>query len=332
MRVFITGGAGFLGSHLAEGVLKSGDDVTVMDMAPSLKVDHLLSNPRFRYVRDSIMNMEMLENLIVQSDLVYHLAAVVGVEHYVGDPYEVLNVNINGTQNVLKLAHRYNKKVVFSSTSEVYGHNAKVPFKEDDDRVLGSTRIDRWCYSTSKAAAEHFCFAYRKLGLAVVGVRYFNVYGPRLDKIDVGRVLTIFMGQLLRHEPLTVIGDGKQTRCFTYVDDAVDATVAAGLIPEAVGDIFNIGVDRETTILELAETMIRITGARSTVQFVTQQSVYGDSYEDIPRRVPNNTKMRTILRAAPKVSLEDGLRRTIDWFQKAHYDAAQVPPPVEARP
>src|SRR5882762_4552966 len=332
MRVFITGGAGFLGSHLAESFLKRGDDVTVMDMAPSLKVDHLLSNPRFRYVRDSIMNTEMLENLIVQSDLVFHLAAVVGVEHYVGDPYEVLNVNINGTQNVLKLAHRYGKKVVMASTSEVYGRNTKVPFQEDDDRVLGSTRIDRWCYSTSKAAAEHFCFAYRKLGLPVVIVRYFNVYGPRLDKIDVGRVLTIFMGQLLRQEPLTVIGDGKQTSCFTYVDDAVNATVAAGLVPEAVGDIFNIGVDRETTILELAETMIRITGARSTIKFVTQQSIYGDSYEDIPRRVPDNTKMRTILRAAPKVSLEDGLRRTIEWFQKAHFEASEATSRVETRP
>src|SRR6476620_2736018 len=149
MRVLITGGAGFLGSHLAEGFLGRGDDVTVMDMAPSLQVDHLLANPRFRYVRDSIMNMEMLENLIVQADLIYHLAAVVGVEHYVGDPYEVLNVNINGTQNVLKLAFKHGKRVVFSSTSEVYGRNPKIPWSEDDDRVLGSTRIDRWCYSTS---------------------------------------------------------------------------------------------------------------------------------------------------------------------------------------
>src|SRR5258708_12608376 len=216
MRIFITGGAGFLGSHLAEGFLKRGDDVTVMDMAPSLKVEHLLSNPRFRYVRDSIMNMEMLENLVVQCDLIYHLAAVVGVEHHVGDPYEVLNVNINGTQNVLKLAHRYNKKMVFSSTSEVYGRNAKVPFKEDDDRVLGSTRIDRWGYSTSKAAGEHFCFAYRKLGLPVVIVRYFNIYGPRLDKIDVGRVLTIFIGQLPPNPPATHIRPATQTPPLTY--------------------------------------------------------------------------------------------------------------------
>jgi len=325
MRIFITGGAGFLGSHLAEGFLKRGDDVTVMDMAPSLKVEHLLSNPRFRYVRDSIMNMEMLENLIVQSDLVYHLAAVVGVEHYVGDPYEVLNVNINGTQNVLKLAHRYNKKVVFSSTSEVYGRNTKVPFKEDDDRVLGSTRIDRWCYSTSKAAGEHFCFAYRKIGLPVVIVRFFNIYGPRLDKIDVGRVLTIFMGQLLRNEPVTVIGDGKQTRCFTYVDDAIRATMAAGLVPEAVGDIFNIGTDRETPILELAQTMIKITGAKSSIQFVPQEKIYGTSYEDIPRRVPDNTKMKTILKVNCNVSLQEGLKKTIDWFQKAHFEASKAP-------
>jgi UDP-glucose 4-epimerase len=331
MKVLITGGAGFLGSHLAEGFLKRGDEVHVLDLAMSNKVEHLLANPNFHYVRDSIFNEGMLESLILKCDLIYHLAAVVGVEHYVGDPYQVLNVNVNGTQNVLKLAHRYNKKVVFASTSEVYGRNTKVPFKEDDDRVLGSTRIDRWCYSTSKAVGEHFCFAYRKLGLPVVIVRYFNIYGPRLDKIDVGRVLTIFMGQLLRNEPLTVIGDGKQTRCFTYVDDAVAATMAAGLVPEAVGDIFNIGVDRETPILELAHTMIKITGARSEVKFVPQQKIYGESYEDIPRRVPDNTKMRNILKAEPKVSLEDGLRRTIEWFQKEHFQASKAPASVETR-
>ncbi len=325
MRVFITGGAGFLGSHLAEGFLNRGDEVTVMDMSPSLKVEHLLANPRFQYVRDSVFNTDMLETLIMKSDLVYHLAAVVGVEHYVADPYEVLNVNINGTQNVLKLCHRYSKKMVMASTSEVYGRNTKVPWKEDDDRVLGSTRIDRWCYSTSKAAAEHFCFAYRKLGLPVVIVRYFNAYGPRLDKIDVGRVLTIFMGQLLRNEPLTVIGDGMQTRCFTYVDDVIRATMAAGLVPEAAGDVFNIGTDRETTIKELAETMIKITGAKSKIQYTPQEKIYGVSYEDIPRRVPDNTKMRTILKVKPEVSLEDGLRKTIEWFQKAHFDASKAP-------
>ncbi len=322
MRVLITGGAGFLGSHLAHGFIERGDEVFVLDMAPSLKIKDMLSSPNFHYVRDSVFNESMLETLIARADLIYHLAAIVGVENYVGDPYEVLNVNINGSQNVLKLAHRHNKKVVMASTSEVYGRNTKVPFKEDDDRVLGSTRIDRWCYSTSKAAVEHFCFAYRKLGLPVVIVRYFNIYGPQLDKIDAGRVLTIFMGQLLRGEPVTVIGDGKQTRCFTYVSDAVRATIAAGTIPEAVGDVFNIGTDRETPILELAETMIRIMGGKSTIKYTPQQAIYGESYEDIPRRVPDNTKMRTVLNVTPEVSLEEGLRKTIDWFKKAYSDTA----------
>ena len=320
MRIFITGGAGFLGSHLAEGFLNRGDEVTVMDMSPSLKVEHLLSNPRFQYVRDSVFNTDMLETLIMKADLVYHLAAVVGVEHYVADPYEVLNVNINGTQTTLIWRVHLLSPLVW----HFYGRNTKVPWKEDDDRVLGSSRIDRWCYSTSKAAAELFCFAYRKLGLPVVIVRYFNAYGPRLDKIDVGRVLTIFMGQLLRNEPLTVIGDGMQTRCFTYVDDVIRATIAAGLVPEAVGDVFNIGTDRETTIKELAETMIRIMGATSAIKYVPQEKIYGTSYEDIPRRVPDNTKMKTILKVKPETSMEDGLRKTIEWFQKAHFDPTKA--------
>lgn len=314
-RVLITGGAGFLGSHLADALLARGDEVAILDTAGDLKVRHLLGNSRFRYVRDSIFNREILEGLITWCDVVYHLAAVVGVEHYVGDPYQVLNVNVNGTQSVLTLAFKAQKKVIFSSTSEVYGKSSSVPFREDGDRVLGSTRIDRWCYSTSKAVGEHFCFAFHKIGLPVVVLRYFNVYGPRLDRMDVGRVITIFLGQLLRGEPLTVIGDGKQTRSFTYVDDAIRATVAAGLKEEAVGGIINIGSDKEVSIRELAELMIALSGSTSSVTFVPQKSIYGDSYEDIPRRVPDNGRMREILGVTPQISLEDGLRRTIEWFR-----------------
>jgi UDP-glucose 4-epimerase len=314
MKILITGGAGFLGSHLADAFLKEGNEVFILDTGSDFKIRHQLDNPTFHYIQDTIFNHEMLEALIFKCDLIYHMAAVVGVEHYVADPYAVLNVNINGTQNVLRFAHKYNKKVVFTSTSEVYGRNPKVPWDEDDDRVLGSTRIDRWCYSTSKGVGEHFCHAYRKIGLPVVIVRYFNVYGPRLDAIDVGRVLTIFIGQLLRHEPLTVIGDGSQTRCFTYIDDAIRATVAAGVKPEAVGGIFNIGTDEETTIRELAELMIRISGAKSTVQFVTKESVYGKSYEDIQRRVPNVGRMNKILGVRAETPLEEGVRKTWEWF------------------
>jgi len=317
MKVLITGGGGFVGSHLADAFIARGDEVSILDTGSVAKVRHLMGKPGFHYIRDSVFNNEIVEGLIARADLVYHLAAVVGVEYYVGDPYEVLNVNVNGTQNVLKLAFKHGKKVVFGSTSEVYGRNPKVPWLEDDDRVLGSTRIDRWCYSTSKAVGEHFCFAYHHMGLPVTITRYFNIYGPRLDKLDVGRIITIFMGQVLRNEPLTVIGDGKQTRCFTYVDDAVKATVAAGIAPNTDGDVFNIGTAVETSILELAQTMIDIAGSSSTIKFVTQESVYGSSYEDIPRRVPDNGKMQKVLGVTAETPLAEGLRRTIEWFRAA---------------
>jgi len=289
VKVLITGGAGFIGSHLG--------------------------NPRFRYVRDSVLNSGILEGLIPWCDLVYHFAAVVGVEHYVADPYQVLNVNVNGTQTVLNVAFKSRKKVVFSSTSEVYGRSLKSPFSEDGERVLGSTRIDRWCYSTSKAVGEHFCFAYHKLGLPVILLRYFNIYGPRLDQMDMGRVITIFLGQLMRGAPVTVIGSGEQTRCFTYVDDAIRATVAAGVTDEAVGRVINVGSNEEVTIRELAELMIRLSGSTSTLKFVTEKSVYGPSYEDIPRRVPDVRLMEELLHERAEISLKEGLGRTLAWFR-----------------
>jgi UDP-glucose 4-epimerase len=316
MRVLITGGAGFLGSHLSDAFIARGDDVFVLDTGSIAKVRHLLDQPRFHYIHDTIFNLELLDGLAAKVDLIYHLAAVVGVEYYVADPYETLNVNVNGTQNVLKAAYKYNRKVVFSSTSEIYGRNPKVPWREDDDRVLGATTIDRWCYSTSKAVGEHFCFAYHKLGLPVVVLRYFNVYGPRLDRIDVGRLFTIFMGQLLRGADLTVIGDGSQTRCFTFVSDAVAATVAAGLKSAADGHALNIGVEVETSVLEFAKLMVELyRGAKSKIRFVTQEEIYGNSYEDIPRRVPDNTKMRKLLGVEPKISLREGTVMAMEWFR-----------------
>ncbi|MEO8505016.1 MAG: NAD-dependent epimerase/dehydratase family protein [Acidobacteriota bacterium] len=324
MKILITGGGGFLGSHLGDQLLAQGHEVVALDLSPDYKIRHNLDNPKFHYVKGSVLEMDLLENFITRSDLVYHLAAVVGVEHYVGDPLEVLNVNVNGTQNVFKLCHRHDKRVVFSSTSEVYGKSKDTPFKEYGDRLLGSTEIDRWCYSTSKAVGEHFAFAYGKIGLRHSIVRFFNIYGPRLDRLDVGRVMTIFMGQLLRGEDLTVIGDGLQTRAFTYVDDGVRALALAGLKDEALGGIFNIGVDRETTILELAEAMIRAypqTGSK--IAFVNQEKVYGQFYEDIPRRYPDVTRMRTILGVDAETPLVEGVRRTIEWFK--HEFETQAP-------
>jgi UDP-glucose 4-epimerase len=317
MKVLITGGAGFVGSHLGDAFLARGDEVVALDLCGEAKIRHNLDNPRFTYVQDTILDSDVLETLIYQCDLVYHLAAVVGVEHYVSDPFKGLNVNVNGTQNVLKYATRYKKRLVFSSTSEIYGRNPKVPFAEDSDRVLGPTSIDRWAYSTSKAVGEHFCFAYRQMGLQPVIIRYFNVYGPRLDAVDKGRVITVFLGQLLRGKDITVVGNGQQTRCFTYIDDAVRATVNAGLKDEAVGGIFNIGTDRETTLLELAETMIRLFGGKSKIQFVPQEKMFGPNFEDVSRRVPDVTRMNRILGVKAGTSLEAGLRKTIDWFRAA---------------
>ncbi|MBV8774340.1 MAG: GDP-mannose 4,6-dehydratase [Deltaproteobacteria bacterium] len=317
MRILITGGAGFLGSHLSDAFIRRGDEVFVLDTGSIAKVRHLLDEARFHYIHDTIFNLELLDGLAAKVDLIYHLAAVVGVEYYVADPYETLNVNVNGTQNVLRAAYKYNRKVIFSSTSEVYGRNPKVPWSESDDRVLGATTIDRWCYSTSKAVGEHFCFAYHKLGLPVTVLRYFNVYGPRLDRVDVGRLFTIFMGQLLRGTDLTVIGDGSQTRCFTFVSDAVAATVAAGLKDAVNGQAVNVGVDVETSVLEFAELMLELYGgAKSKIRFVSQEEIYGDSYEDIPRRVPDNTKMRKLLGVEPKISLREGTAKAIEWFRR----------------
>jgi nucleoside-diphosphate-sugar epimerase len=324
MKILITGGTGFIGSHLCHAFLERGDSVLALDVASTAKVLELKSNPayagRFQYVKGSILDYTLLDGLMRKCDLVYHLAAVVGVEHYVDDPFGVMDVNVNGTQNVLRAAFANDRKVVFSSTSEIYGKSKDVPFREQGDRVLGSTSIDRWCYSTSKAVGEHFCFAYAKLGVPVVVLRYFNLYGPKLDKIDRGRVMTIFLGQLLRGEPLTIVNDGKQTRAFTYIDDGIRATVAAGLVDAAVGGIFNVGTDRETTILELAKVMLKEFGRKPedprNLVFKRQEEVYGKSYQDIDRRFPDITRMKSVLGVAPQVSLEEGVRRTCAWFKR----------------
>ena len=227
--------------------------------------------------------------------MIYHLAAVVGVEHYVGDPYETLNVNVNGTQNILKAAYKHRRSLVFSSTSEVYGRNPKVPWKEDDDRVLGATTIDRWCYSTSRQSANILFRLSQARDAGDGGALLQHLWaaaGPGRRRPPVHDL----HGPVVRGADLTVIGDGEQTRCFTYVTDAVAATVAAGINPAADGQAINIGADVETTVLEFADLMIELYGsAKSKIKFVTQADVYGQSYEDIPRRVPDNTRMRTLL-------------------------------------
>jgi UDP-glucose 4-epimerase len=331
MRVLVTGGAGFIGSHLVDRLLERGDEVVVLDNLSTGRIQnvrHHLENPRFRFVNDSILNAAVVDRLVESCDLVFHLAAAVGVWHIVQNPLQAIQVNVEGTETVLRAAFRHWKKVVLASSSEVYGKATKAPLCEDDDRVLGPTTVARWSYSSAKAIDEHFAWAYAAQGLPVVILRFFNVYGPRIHENGYGTVVARFIRQALNGEDLTVHGDGRQSRCFCYVDDLVAGILLAAETPEAEGQVFNLGNDREITIRDLAHLIRELAGSRSRVTFVPYEDYYGQRFEDTPRRVPDLTKARLVLGYRPQVSLEEGLRRTVAWCRTngflAHRSRAAV--------
>ncbi len=318
MKFLVTGAAGFVGSHLCEKLLIRGNSVVGLDDLSKGKkenIDHLSGHSRFTFVTASLGEAGELPRLVKESDLVYHLAAVVGVRQYVEDPVKVVVTNVCETTRLLELAWQYRKKVVFTSTSEVYGKSRELPFREDADRLYGSTRKDRWCYAVSKSAAEHLCTGYARKGLPLVILRYFNVYGPRADSTAYGGVVTRFIDQALVGEPLTVHGDGSQTRCFTYIDDIVEGTVEASYRPAAEGKIINLGSRRETSIRELAEMINGLNGGGNNILFQPYREFYGPHYEDIPRRVPELGTAESVLGYNPKVSLESGLQKTLEWYR-----------------
>lgn len=321
MRVLITGGAGYIGSHLVDALIKRGNEVLVIDNLSTGKIEnlrHLLGHPSFHFINDSILNEPLLERFVPSMDLIFHLAAAVGVRNVLQDPLAAINTNVRGTEVVLGLAFKYWKRLVLASTSEIYGKASHVPFREDDDRVLGSTAVARWSYSMSKAVDEHFAFAYAAKGLPVSIVRYFNSYGPRLDERGYGSVVANFIRQALRGDPITVHGDGKQTRCFTYIEDAVAGTLLAGEVKEALGEAFNIGSTRESSILDLAKAIKRLTRSKSRIEFVAYEAYYGEGFEDTRRRVPSADKAKRLLGFTAKVDLEAGLKKTIAWCRE-HY-------------
>jgi dTDP-alpha-D-glucuronic acid decarboxylase len=313
--ILVTGGSGFVGSHLVEELLARENRVTVFDHVPPAEAGNLAScirHPRLTYVQGDIRDKAALARTFeADPAAVFHLSAVVGVKHYVSDPLGVIDINVGGTRNLLELAARRNVKVLLTSTSEVYGKNPKIPWAEDDDRVLGSTAVDRWSYSTSKAICEHMLLGMHKaLGLPATVVRYFNVYGPRQNPIY---VVSQSVYKVLRGEPCVLYDGGMQTRCFTYVKDAVEGTIRAATDPRGNGQVFNIGNPRESTIREVLETILRLSGKNVGWTDLDTRKHYGDRYEDIPRRVPDVSKARRLLDWQATTTLEDGLGHLIAW-------------------
>jgi len=319
MRALITGGCGFIGSHLAEALLARGDHVTVVDDLSTGRfenVRHLVGRPGFQFAIESILNETVMDRLVSECDIIYHLAAAVGVELVVREPIRVIETNIKGAETIFRVAARYRTKVMLASTSEIYGKGAKVPFGEEDDRILGPTTRSRWSYSCSKAMDEFLGLAYcKQVHLPVVVLRYFNTVGPRQTG-RYGMVVPRFVGQALRDEPLTVYGDGRQSRCFGYVGDIVAATVALADCQRAVGEVFNLGSSEEVTIAELAERTIALCDSRSEIVHVPYEQAYEKGFEDMRRRVPDTRKVSEYTGWRHTEDLDGILRRTIAYMRE----------------
>jgi UDP-glucose 4-epimerase len=315
-RVLVTGGAGSIGSFVCEHLIARGCRVTALDNGPSRKVEHLFDSGRFSFVQDSVLVREAVDRLVERADIVVHLAAIADPKRYVNEPLNVLNVNLKGSLHLLDACSRGGKRFVFASTSEVCGKNPAVPWTEEADRVLGPPSINRWCYSTGKALIEHYCHAYgQQEGLPFVIMRFFNVYGPRCDDLGQGRVIPIFLERFLAGRPVLVHGSGSQTRCFTFIEDTAAAVTELSLNPAALGRAFNIGSQVETSILELAEAMKRVGGFDSPIEFKPHLEVFGSSYEDIPRRIPDVSRIKEAIGWEATTTLEEGLRQTIDHYR-----------------
>ena len=317
MRTLVTGGAGYIGSHLVDRLVHLNHEVTVIDDLSTGNLTNLQAvHSDVRFVEATILDADVVDTLVAGADVVFHLAAAVGVGHIIEQPLRSLVINTKGAENVITACVKHDRKLLLASTSEIYGKTAKMPMSEDDDRVLGSTTIARWGYSTAKAIDEHLALAHAEHGLRMSIVRYFNSYGPRLDPRGYGSVVANLMRQAIDNEPLTVHGDGSQTRCFTYVDDTVEGTLRAALDLRGEGQIFNVGNDHETSIIDLATTIIAMTGSSSAVQHISYEQRFGKGFEDTKRRIPDVQRARTVLDFNAGISLQDGLQRTLAWWRK----------------
>ena len=316
MRALITGGAGFIGSFLGEKLLKKGDEVWVIDdlsTGSRENIAHLEKKKGFTFVEDTILNELTMKKLVNNCDIIYHLAAAVGVKYIIDDPLKSIEVNVRGTEIVLELANRDKKKVLIASTSEVYGKNPSQVFHENADSILGSTKISRWSYACTKALDEFLALAYfRKEKLPVIIVRFFNTVGPRQTG-RYGMVIPNFVSQALSGYPITVYGSGKQTRSFTYVEDVVEGVITLSEHPEAVGDVFNIGNPHGIAIEDLAKKVKELTKSESEIVYIPYDQAYGEGFEDMMYRVPDITKIHNLIGYSPKVGLDDILLKIIEY-------------------
>ena len=322
MKILITGGAGFIGSHLADAYLQRGDEVYVIDDLSTGRIEniqHLKGQPRFHYTIDTVHNHPLTAELVDQSDVVFHLAAAVGVKLIVESPVRTIETNVRGTEVVLSIANKKKKKVLLASTSEVYGLSTDVPFREDGNLVMGATTKGRWSYACSKAIDEFLALAYwREKKLPTIVVRLFNTVGPRQTG-QYGMVIPTFVKQALAGRPITVYGDGKQSRCFGYVGDVVGALIKLMDHKDAVGNVFNIGSNEEISILQLAQRIKELTQSDSEIVFVPYDEAYEEGFEDMPRRIPDISKVRNLVGFEPKMTLDGILQSVID-FQSGRRD------------
>jgi UDP-glucose 4-epimerase len=316
MRVLITGGAGFIGSHLCDAYIERGHEVFVLDDLSTGSIEnvaHLKHHPRFHYEIDSVHHRRVVAELVDWCDVVFHLAAAVGVRLIVESPVRTIENNVHGTEVVLRQAAKKKKKVLVTSTSEVYGLSQSTPYREEGNLVLGPTKKGRWSYACSKAIDEFLALAYcREFRLPTIVVRLFNTVGPRQTG-RYGMVIPTFVRQALNDQPITVYGDGTQSRCFAFVKDAVGALVKLMDHPDAPGQVFNIGSEQEVTIGELARIVRRMTDSRSEIVTVPYEEAYEEGFEDMPRRVPDVTKVRELIGFEPKTSLEQILESVIEF-------------------
>ena len=318
-QVLITGGAGFIGSHLAEALLAQGQRVIAVDDLSTGRLENiagLMERPEFQFVYETIHNETVMDRLVSGCDVIYHLAAAVGVELIIKDPVHTIETNLNGTETVLRLARRYRRKILIASTSEVYGKSDAIPFREDGDRVMGPTVKSRWSYAESKAMDEFLALAYHKqFGVPVVIGRFFNTVGPRQTG-TYGMVIPRLCRQAVAGQPLHVYGDGQQSRCFCNVKDTVRAVVGLAAEPRAVGEIFNIGSGDEITILDLARRILARSGSQSEIKLIPYEQAYEAGFEDMRRRVPDTSKIEALMGWKPTLSLDQTLDEVIGEFRR----------------